>query len=158
MLIDRVVVNASPLICLFKSGLEELFPALFKDVVVPEAVIKEVMAKGTVDLTAQTLVSNTWIEELTEVRGTRQALREIRPIKIGPKYRVPLNPSANHVMQGSRGIQSGFSRHGHLLRHSLQSCQVPSERTFPTNFPERCTRGCPFKKRGKAIAVSLNAI
>jgi predicted nucleic acid-binding protein len=67
MLIDRVVVNASPLICLFKSGLEELFPALFKDVVVPEAVIKEVMAKGTVDLAAQTLVSNTWIRRIGNV-------------------------------------------------------------------------------------------
>ena len=37
MLINRVVVNTSPLICLFKSGLAELFPALFKDVAVPEA-------------------------------------------------------------------------------------------------------------------------
>jgi predicted nucleic acid-binding protein len=40
MLINRVVVNASPLICLFKSGLEDLFPSLFNDIVVPEAVIK----------------------------------------------------------------------------------------------------------------------
>jgi predicted nucleic acid-binding protein len=45
MLINRVVVNTSPLICLFKSGLAELFPALFKDVAVPEAVINEVMVK-----------------------------------------------------------------------------------------------------------------
>ena len=42
MLIDSVVVNASPLICLFKSGLVDLFPALFKNVAVPDAVIKEV--------------------------------------------------------------------------------------------------------------------
>jgi predicted nucleic acid-binding protein len=49
MLIDCVVVNASPLICLFKSGLVDLFPALFKNVAVPEAVIKEVMAKGTTE-------------------------------------------------------------------------------------------------------------
>ncbi len=33
MLIDRVVVNASPLICLFKSGLVDLFPALLRFVV-----------------------------------------------------------------------------------------------------------------------------
>ncbi|MGD0917363.1 MAG: DUF3368 domain-containing protein [Thermodesulfobacteriota bacterium] len=67
MLINRVVVNASPLICLFKSGLAELFPALFKDVAVPESVIKEVMAKGTVDLAAQTLISNTWIRRIGNV-------------------------------------------------------------------------------------------
>jgi hypothetical protein len=49
MLINRVVVNASPLICLFKSGLEDLFPSLFNDIVVPEAVTKEVTAKGEAD-------------------------------------------------------------------------------------------------------------
>jgi len=52
MLINRVVVNTSPLICLSKSGLAELFPELFNDVAVPEAVINEVMAKGTVDFAA----------------------------------------------------------------------------------------------------------
>jgi predicted nucleic acid-binding protein len=67
MLIDRVVVNASPLICLSKGGIGELFPALFKDVAVPEAVIKEVMAKGTVDLAAQTLISQSWISRVGNV-------------------------------------------------------------------------------------------
>jgi predicted nucleic acid-binding protein len=67
MLINGVVVNASPLICLFKSGLAELFPALFKDVAVPEAVIKEVMAKGRVDFAAQTLISNSWIRRIGNV-------------------------------------------------------------------------------------------
>jgi len=41
MPINRVVLNASPLIGLFKSGLVDLIPALFQDIVVPEAVIKE---------------------------------------------------------------------------------------------------------------------
>ena len=64
MLIDCVVVNASPLICLFKSGLVDLFPALFKNVAVPEAVIKEIMAKGMVDFAAQTLISNSWMRKI----------------------------------------------------------------------------------------------
>ena len=64
MLIDCVVVNASPLICLFKSSLVDLFPALFKNVAVPEAVIKEVMAKGIADFAAQTLISNSWIRKI----------------------------------------------------------------------------------------------
>ena len=46
MPINRVVLNASPLIGLFKSGLVDLIPALFQDIVVPEAVIKEVMAEA----------------------------------------------------------------------------------------------------------------
>jgi predicted nucleic acid-binding protein len=45
MPIDRVVANASPLICLSKSGLAKLLPALFKEIVVPEAVAKELLTK-----------------------------------------------------------------------------------------------------------------
>jgi predicted nucleic acid-binding protein len=56
MPINRVVLNASPLICLFKSGLVDLIPALFQDIVVPESVIKEVMAEGKIDFAAQTLM------------------------------------------------------------------------------------------------------
>jgi len=67
MLINRVVVNASPLICLFKSGLEELFPAMFNDIVIPEAVIREVTAKGEADFAAQTLMSLSWIRHTGDV-------------------------------------------------------------------------------------------
>jgi predicted nucleic acid-binding protein len=67
MPINRVVVNASPLICLFKSGLTELFHALFKDIVVPDAVVKEVIAKGAVDFSAETLISNNWIRQIGNV-------------------------------------------------------------------------------------------
>jgi len=35
---ERAVVNASPLIILFRSGQEELLPGLFAQVIVPEAV------------------------------------------------------------------------------------------------------------------------
>jgi hypothetical protein len=67
MLINRVVVNASPLICLFKSGLEDLFPSLFNDIVAPEAVIKEIGAKGEADFAAQTLISLSWIRRMGDV-------------------------------------------------------------------------------------------
>ena len=66
MPINYVVVNASPLICLFKSGLEGLFPSLFKDIVVPESVIKEVTAKGKADFAAQTLISLPWIRSMSD--------------------------------------------------------------------------------------------
>ena len=46
MPINRVVVNASPLICLFKSGLADLLPALFTEVIVPEEVWHEILAQG----------------------------------------------------------------------------------------------------------------
>ena len=49
MKIEKAVVNASPLIILFKSGLADLLPKLFAEVVVPEAVWMEVMAGGESD-------------------------------------------------------------------------------------------------------------
>ena len=67
MLIKCVVVNASPLTCLSKSDLVDLLPSLFKDVAIPEAVIREVVAKGTVDFAAETLISNSWIHRIGNV-------------------------------------------------------------------------------------------
>lgn len=42
MPIEKVVVNASPLILLFKSDLESILPQLFSEIVVPEAVWDEI--------------------------------------------------------------------------------------------------------------------
>ncbi len=41
MRIEKVVVNSSPLIVLFRSGQADLFPQLFKSVVVPEQVYEK---------------------------------------------------------------------------------------------------------------------
>jgi len=43
MQIDAVVINASPLITLFRSGQADLLPQLFKRIVVPQAVWQEVV-------------------------------------------------------------------------------------------------------------------
>lgn len=43
MRIDAVVINASPLITLFRSGQAGLLPRLFTHIVVPKAVWKEVV-------------------------------------------------------------------------------------------------------------------
>jgi predicted nucleic acid-binding protein len=64
MPINRVVVNASPLICLFKSGLAGLLPALFEEVVAPEEVFREVMAKGKGNFGAQGLPSSDWLKRV----------------------------------------------------------------------------------------------
>lgn len=62
MRIDRVVVNASPLIILFKGGLEHLLPQLFVDVVIPGAVWDEVIIGE--DTAAAQLPSTTWIRRI----------------------------------------------------------------------------------------------
>jgi len=49
MRIDRVVVNASPLICLFKSGLTDLLPSLFAEIAVPGKVYQEITVKSGIN-------------------------------------------------------------------------------------------------------------
>jgi len=65
MQIEKVVVNASPLILLFKSGLDDLLPQLFSTIIVPEAVWDEI-SRGS-DIAAQKLLDNeaTWITRIT---------------------------------------------------------------------------------------------
>ena len=58
MRIERVVVNASPLICLGKSGLSEILPALFSDIIVPAAVHKEISAKEDITLACAPLFAH----------------------------------------------------------------------------------------------------
>lgn len=49
MRIDKVVVNASPLITLFRSGQAGLLPELFRKIIVPGAVWTEVTGvSGTI--------------------------------------------------------------------------------------------------------------
>lgn len=57
MRIERVVVNASPLICLFKSGLLDLLSAMFTEIVVPDRVYQEITAKGDIDPSSVPLLS-----------------------------------------------------------------------------------------------------
>ncbi len=60
MRIERVVVNASPLITLFKSGQAHLLPALFSKVYVPDAVSREVIDGGHDDVAARDLARAEW--------------------------------------------------------------------------------------------------
>ena len=64
---DCVVVNASPLICLFKSGLQDLLPGLFQEIAVPEAVLKEVTASGKSDFPSANLSQQQWYETVTGI-------------------------------------------------------------------------------------------
>lgn len=64
MLIDRVVINASPLIILFKSQQADLLPALFNEILIPGAVWNEVIAAGKTDAAAQQLPNATWARRI----------------------------------------------------------------------------------------------
>ena len=60
MRIEAVVVNASPLISLFRSGQSNLLPRLFNRIVIPEAVFKEVALDERHDPAARELGTQMW--------------------------------------------------------------------------------------------------
>ena len=63
MRIDAVVINASPLITLFRSGQADLLPRLFTHIVVPEAVWQEVVLdewEEWADRAARELSKQSW--------------------------------------------------------------------------------------------------
>ncbi|WP_017302021.1 DUF3368 domain-containing protein [Nodosilinea nodulosa] len=62
MPIRQVVINASPLIVLFKSGQAELLPQLFEHMVVPQSVYDEITAVKT-DAAATQLPTVTWYNQ-----------------------------------------------------------------------------------------------
>lgn len=56
----RVVADASPLILLARSELLSLIPALFSEILIPEAVWNEVSAAGPDDPAVQQLSTASW--------------------------------------------------------------------------------------------------
>jgi len=64
MLIDQVVINASPLITLFKSQQSQLLPTLFREIIVPATVWDEVTTGGKQDIAAQQLPKGDWVKRV----------------------------------------------------------------------------------------------
>ncbi len=64
MLIKRVVINASPLIVLFKSQQADLLPQLFSEIFVPAGVWDEVTVTSQKDAASQQLSSVTWAQRV----------------------------------------------------------------------------------------------
>lgn len=73
MRIDAVVINASPLITLFRSGQADLLPRLFTHIVVPEAVWQEVVMGEWEDAAARELSQQPWPVRLAVVSSPRVA-------------------------------------------------------------------------------------
>ena len=65
MLIEKVVVNASPLITLFRANLHPLLPRLFSEVLVPDAVWAEVVNRTHSDPATRGLPKADWAVQRT---------------------------------------------------------------------------------------------
>ena len=70
---DPAVVNASPLILLAKAGRLELLRALGRDLIVPDAVVEELRAKGSNDPVVQTVENAAWLR-VVSVPATQQSI------------------------------------------------------------------------------------
>ncbi|MBC2696675.1 MAG: DUF3368 domain-containing protein [Desulfobacteraceae bacterium] len=64
MRIERVVINASPLIILFRGHLESLLPGLFGEICIPEAVWSEVIGGGYRDESVSGLINVKWAKKV----------------------------------------------------------------------------------------------
>jgi len=64
MPIERVVINASPLIILFRGHLEGLLPGLFSEICVPVAVWSEVTGAGYGDKSVSGLINAEWAKKV----------------------------------------------------------------------------------------------
>ncbi len=64
MRVEQVVVNASPLICLFRAGLEGVLGRLWATAAVPDAVWREVLAGPKTDRAASGLGGATWARKV----------------------------------------------------------------------------------------------
>ena len=70
---DRAVVNASPLILRAKAGRLDLLRALRRDLIVPDAVIEELKAKGSDDPVVQSVTNAPWLR-VVSVPSTQQSV------------------------------------------------------------------------------------
>jgi predicted nucleic acid-binding protein len=134
---DRIVVNASPVIVLFKADLAYLLPHLFTDILIPGAVWDEVIAGGQMDAAANQLPTVDWIKRV-EVAAIAsnvaacdlgQGEAEVLTVALNhPGYRVVIDDAAArrcaHTLQlpmlGTGGIIVMAKRRG--LIPSIEPC------------------------------------
>ncbi len=63
MPVSQVVINSSPLITLFASDQQNILPALFNKIIVPEAVWDEVIEGGHSDIASSLLPKTPWLQK-----------------------------------------------------------------------------------------------
>ncbi|MBE9238512.1 hypothetical protein IQ227_21435 [Anabaena aphanizomenioides LEGE 00250] len=75
MLINRIIINSSPLIVLFKSQQAKLLPQLFTEILVPEGVFQEVTQGVKDDIAARELPNVSWITrvEINDIATLNQS-------------------------------------------------------------------------------------
>jgi predicted nucleic acid-binding protein len=129
----RVIVNASPLIFLCKSGLHNLLPQVYTEVIVPTPVWHEILAGGASDPAAQLLPVLDWLSK-QDVTTTNQTVMDWN-LGVGessvlnlaaslPGHRVMLDDAAARACAKTLGIK--FIGTGGFLVQAKQCGLIPS--------------------------------
>jgi predicted nucleic acid-binding protein len=62
---NKIVINTSPLIVLFKSQLTYLLPQLFTEIIITAGVWGEIVKAGKIDIASQSLPNANWAKQVT---------------------------------------------------------------------------------------------
>lgn len=65
MFVGKIVLNASPLILLCNSKLDFVLPELFHEIVIPNAVWREIMAGPQIDRAVRQLPNLPWLKQIS---------------------------------------------------------------------------------------------
>ena len=71
MPIEKVIVNASPIIVLYKSHLESILPLLFKEILIPTTVYDEITSYSPNDKAALELPDANWYDKIEVVNDEK---------------------------------------------------------------------------------------
>jgi predicted nucleic acid-binding protein len=71
MPVEKIVINASPLILLCNSGLSHILPELFHDIVVPDAVREEILNGPHQDRAVRILPTLSWLRQKKVSQNTK---------------------------------------------------------------------------------------
>lgn len=129
----RVIVNASPLIFLCKSGLHNLLPQVYTEVIVPLPVWEEILAGGEADPASQLLPMLEWINQHS-LTTTNQIVTDwnlgagessvLHLAASLPGYRVMLDDAAARACAKTLGLP--FMGTGGFLVKAKQLGLIPS--------------------------------
>lgn len=128
MRIDAVVINASPLITLFRSGQADLLPRLFTHIVVPEAVWQEVVLdewEEWADRAARELSKQSWPVRAEVTSSPRVAAWELGAGETAVLSHALANPPLRAMIRHGRPPlcqDAEYSHAGH--RRTAGACQT----------------------------------
>ncbi len=129
----RIIINASPLIFLCKSGLQDLLPQVYEEILVPSPVWEEVLAGGATDRAAQIISTLDWLNK-RDVQVPNQVVTdwnlgagESSVLNLATSlqnYRVMLDDAAARACAKTLGLQ--FIGTGGFLVKAKQLGFIPS--------------------------------